>query len=82
MKTKIILCCFILIFFSEIVYTQENSDPSGLDQNTTKKVDSNNHKQNSEKNNLKKKALKNWPATFVPSEKINADSSVSFPVDI
>jgi len=29
-----------------------------------------------------KKKQKNWPPTFIPSEKINADSSVSFPVDI
>ena len=30
----------------------------------------------------KKQTGKGWPRTFVPSDKINADSIVSFPADI
>lgn len=29
-----------------------------------------------------KRNKKEWPPTFVPSEKIGADSSVAFPIDI
>lgn len=34
-----------------------------------------------EKKNKRIKKIR-WPAKFIPSEKINADSSVAFPVDI
>ena len=36
----------------------------------------------STKRGLKKKDTEPWPRTFIPTEKITADSVVSFPADI
>ena len=34
------------------------------------------------KKEQQKSKIKEWPPTFIPSEKIGADSSVAFPIDI
>ena len=54
---------------------------SGADVNNREKTNQNTVQTQSQKQ-IKKRVQKNWPPTFYPSEKINADSSVSFPVDI
>ncbi|MCW8932106.1 MAG: hypothetical protein OQL19_17975 [Gammaproteobacteria bacterium] len=59
------------LLFSAMVYaekeTQTNSSSASEDR--AKKIN-------------REKQQTQWPPTFVPSEKIDADSSVSFPVDI
>ena len=78
MKNKQIIIFIVLssIFLSanfSLVYSQEKKGNGYVTDD----------KKQSEpaENNIKKNAIKS-PARFVPSEKINADSSVSFPVDI
>ncbi|MCP3851953.1 MAG: hypothetical protein GY694_17210 [Gammaproteobacteria bacterium] len=65
---------------SEVLVSEEEINSSVLVNNITppNNPKNNNLKEIQEKNNHKKA----WPETFIPSEKINADSSVSFPVDI
>lgn len=78
MKNKQIIIFIVLssIFLSvnfSLVYSQEKKENAYV---TDDKKQS-----DPAENNIKKNAIKS-PDRFVPSEKINADSSVSFPVDI
>ena len=73
MKYRLLIIGFVLFVCS--LASAENKINKNIQNNneTSKEVI---------KEKTKKKKQTNWPPTFIPSEKINADSSVSFPVDI
>ena len=63
------------------VFASEESIENSNEQDFTKKTPA---PDNREMNNeaASNKAGRRWPDVFVPSEKIDADSVISFPVDI
>ncbi|NOQ80828.1 MAG: hypothetical protein GQ546_15665 [Gammaproteobacteria bacterium] len=69
MLSLIFFCIFIIPVFS-LVYSDEQQETQKKQQQATSS------KERKIKQSIKK------PVKFIPSEKINADSSVSFPVDI
>ncbi len=71
---RILACFLIAIVYSGIVHTEESKKNLKTDQTADSK--------NKISKSRKKTNHRNQPATFIPSEKINADSAVSFPVDI
>ena len=71
MKYYILIGVFSVSILSTLTYADKE----------IKNNDASNIKEKS-KQSSNKKQQKQWPPIFVPSEKINADSSVSFPVDI
>ena len=85
MKNWILIVVFVLIVPVTLVYAEINSEKSisslQAASNQKSKETLKQNKQKPEKK-LKERQKSNWPATFIPSEKIKADSSVPFPVDI
>jgi len=83
---KVIIIVFIfLLLVSNVVNSEEfRSD----EKNIQGSINSMAPAVQTKKNNSKERQVnessqkKHWPSTFIPTEKINADSSVSFPVDI
>ena len=73
MKYRLLIIVFVLLVCS--LASAENEINKNIQNNneTSKEI--------IKEKTMKKKQTK-WPPTFIPSEKINADSSVSFPVDI
>ena len=77
MKDKRVIAGIILfsIFMIEIFSLAYSENLQDKQIEETEKQNDSRHKQTNRKQIRK-------PAKFIPSEKINADSSVSFPVDI
>ena len=73
MKNKLIVIFIVLSGIFSLVYSQDIKKERYITE------DQKQHE--SAENKIKKNSIKK-PAVFVPSEKITADSSVSFPVDI
>ncbi len=73
MKNKLIVIFIVLSGIFSLVYSQ--------DIKKEKYITEDQKQHESAENKIKKNSIKK-PAVFVPSEKITADSSVSFPVDI
>jgi len=73
MKKKQIVIFIVLSGIFSLVYSQDIKKERYITE------DQKQHE--SAENKIKKNSIKK-PAVFVPSEKITADSSVSFPVDI
>jgi len=74
MKNKLIFFFIVLSgIFVSLVYSQEIKENNHISEDKKQSKPA----ENKNKTNALKK-----PAGFIPSEKINADSSVSFPIDI
>ena len=73
MKKKQIVIFIVLSGIFSLVYSQDIKKERYITED---------QKQHESAENKIKKNLIKKPAVFVPSEKITADSSVSFPVDI
>jgi len=73
----------VLLFLTvtALVYCQLVYSESDIDQATERTIKASPKEQKKNSSNTKQKNLQR-PADFIPSEKIKADSSVSFPVDI
>lgn len=73
-KLKLIIFIFLLLnslsLYAEKSNNEKLNDSQAINNKQIKAVNYSNNKKN------------NWPAEFIPSEKIKADTSVSFPVDI
>lgn len=83
MKYRILISAFVFLESGAHVYAQDNIN-SKLQSNaeTYAEKDTNNSAQAIPEQKPEKQQQTDWPRNFIPSEKIKADSSVSFPVDI
>lgn len=85
MIIKKMMSIFVFFIISSIVFAEtdlETKSSTQYDSQSELKNNNNKIEQNSLQKQTNKQPQKKWPPTFYPSEKINADSSVSFPVDI
>ena len=69
---KTIITVFFLLSLVSSLYAQENQTKESKEKQSSKQSN----------NESSKKSSKKSVKKFIPSEKISADSSVSFPVDI
>lgn len=74
MKYRLLFMIFFLFEYSSLASAENEINEKYQSNNETSKE--------VKKEKMMKKKQPKWPPTFIPSEKINADSSVSFPVDI
>ena len=82
MKNLILIIAVILIVPGVLVYAEINREKSISSLQATSNQKSKELLKQKPEKKLKEKPKSNWPATFIPSEKIKAGSSVPFPVDI